>query len=210
MNPVRNKLYLHKLHLLALMTLTACGPLVKIGESGPPPQRFTLVAAPNTAAVVALPTLRVDDLESAAELANTRIAVRVGAQEVRYVTGGLWTDRPTRLLRAVLADTLRQRSTGLVLSAAQADIAPAYRLAGRLIAFQAEAPNGVVTHMKISTEQLLIMAKTGTVLASRRFEAREASRSDRPADLAEAANAAANIIAAQTTDWVSSQLLQAK
>lgn len=200
----------NKFYLLALMALTACGSLIKIGNNGPAPQRFTLVGGPATVAAVALPTVRVEELDAAAELANSRMAVRVGTQEVRYVTGGIWTDRPARLLRALLADTLQQRSTGLVLSAAQADITPAYRLTGRLIAFQAEAPGGVATHIKISTEQLLIIAKTGTVLASRRFDAREASHSDRPADLADAANTAANSIAAQTADWVSTQLLQAK
>jgi cholesterol transport system auxiliary component len=200
----------NKYSLPALLALAACGPLVKIGEQGPAPQRFTLSPTQSRLAPAALPAIRIEDFETSADIASTRIAVRVGAQEVRYVSGGIWTDKPARLMRALLADTVRQHSSGLVLSAAQADITPAYRLTGRLIAFQAEAANGVATHMIISTEQLLIIAKTGTVLASRRFEAREASRSDRPADLADAANTAANIIAAQTTDWLSIQLLQAK
>jgi cholesterol transport system auxiliary component len=136
------------------------------------------------------------------------MAVRVGTQEVRYVAGGTWTERPARMLRGLISDALRQRSTGLILSATQADIVPAYRLTGRLIAFQADAPGGVATQVVVRSEQLLIATKTGTVLASSRFEANAAASSDRPADIAAAANKAANNIAMQTADWASAALLK--
>jgi cholesterol transport system auxiliary component len=205
MNPVQNKAA-----LVATLLLAACGPLVKIGDSGPAPQRFTLSLARTDVAAVALPTLRVEDLESPAELATARMAVRMAGQEIRYVTGGIWTDRPARLLRALTADALRQRSTGIILSPAQSDIAPAHRLTGRLIAFHADASSGTANKLIVRSDYLLIATKTGTVLASQRFEAAETASSDSPADLAQAANRAANSVAAQTADWVTAMVTQTK
>jgi cholesterol transport system auxiliary component len=206
MCPVTNKVQ-NKISLAFLCAaLASCGPLVKIGESGPAPQRFTLTLAPGSTAPIALPSLRVEDLETPAELASSRMAVRVGAQEVRYVTGGVWTDRPSRLLRGLISEALRTRSSGLILSPAQSDIVPTYRLTGRLTAFQADAADGVARAMIIRSEQLLVDARSGKVIASQRFEAREAAASDRPADLASAANRAANRLATEVSDWAAIQL----
>ncbi len=197
----------NKLALLAVALLTACGPLVSIGDSGPAPQRFALALAQgNAEPMQALPSVRVEELDAPAELANARMAVRIGAQEVRYVTGGVWTDRPSRMMRGLLGEALRARSTGLILSGAQNDLVPAYRLTGRLIAFQADAPGGVATQVSVRSEQLLILAKTGAVIATSRFEESAPASSDRPADLAAAANVAANAVAAQTADWVRTSL----
>jgi cholesterol transport system auxiliary component len=203
MNQVRNKLVLPGLLLLA-----ACGPLVTIGDSGPAPQRFALALAADNSSVQALPlpSLRVEELESPAELANARMAVRIGAQEVRYVKGGVWTERPARMMRGLIGEALRQRSTGLIVSGTQVDIVPAYRLTGRLIAFQADAAGGLATRVLVRSEQLLIATKTASVEASRHFEASAPASSDRPADIAAAANTAANLVAAQTAAWVSAEL----
>ncbi len=192
-----------KLSLIAALLLTSCGPLVKIGDSGPQPQRFTLALLPQEAQRRALPIMRVDDLEAPAELATQRMAVRVGAQEVRYLRGGVWTDRPARLLRALVAEALRQRSTASVLSPGQINIRADYNVSGRLIAFQAEADGAVANRVRVALDLTL---QKGSRIETHVFDIREHAASDAPADLAAATNRAANHVTAQAADWLLSRM----
>jgi cholesterol transport system auxiliary component len=200
---VRNK------HILAaLLLLTACGPLVKIGDSGPAPQRFTLTTAASNATAVVLPTLRVEELESAADLASNRIAVRVGAQQVRYLVGGIWTDKPARLLRNLLADHARARSSGVVLAANQPEVPVAYRITGRLTAFQAEGAGKIATHALVSAELFILQGPK--IIASRSFAQRRSLSSDRAEDVTTSLNQAANDMSAEASAWVATTVAQTK
>jgi cholesterol transport system auxiliary component len=202
MNPVRNK------YILVFLLLAACGPLVKIGDSGPAPQRFTLTAAPSDAIALALPTLRVEELETAADLASNRIAVRVGAQEVRYLAGGIWTDKPARLLRNLLADHLRVRSSGIVLAANQPEVPVAYRITGRLTAFQADGAGKIATHAQVSAELFILQGTK--IIASRSFAQRRTLSSDRAEDVTTSLNQAANDISAEASAWIATSVAQTK
>jgi cholesterol transport system auxiliary component len=204
MNPVRNKNIL----VATLLLLTACGPLVKIGDSGPAPQRYTLTAAPSDTIAKALPVLRIEELETAADLASNRIAVRVGTQEVRYLVGGIWTDKPARLMRNLLADHLRARSQGVVLAANQPEVQVAYRVTGRLIAFQAEGAGAIATHAQVSAEYFILQGTK--IIASRSFGQRRRLISDRANDVTASLNQAANDMNADASAWVASIATQAR
>jgi cholesterol transport system auxiliary component len=198
----------NNLTLALVLLLAGCGPLVKIGESGPAAQRFTLAATPSDGAPVALPMLRVEEFEAPAELAVNRLAVRVGAQEVRYLAGAVWTDKPARLLRGLISERLRQISTNAIVGPGQLDLSPNWTLSGRLIAFQAKASSGPADAVQVSTELLLL--RDAKLIARRRFWAEAAAASDRPADLAAASNRAANQLADEVTSWVIAQAAPAR
>jgi cholesterol transport system auxiliary component len=202
MNPVQNKF------LTLLLLLSACGPLVKIGDSGPAPQRFSLSAAPSETTAIAMPALRVETLDTSADLATTRIAVRVGQQEVRYLASGIWTDKPAQLLRNLLADHLRPRSTGVVLAANQLDVVTPFRISGRLTGFQAEGAAALATHASVSAE--LFILQGNKIIASRSFNRRRTLPSDRPNDVTASLNSAANDIAADAADWITATLVQTR
>jgi cholesterol transport system auxiliary component len=203
MNHVRNKQC-----FAILLLLTACGPLVKIGDSGPAPQRFTLTAAPSEATASALPTLRIEELETAADLSSNRIAVRVGAQEVRYLVGGIWTDKPARLLRSLLADHMRTRSQDVVLAANQPEVPVAYRVTGRLTAFQAEGPGSLATHAQISAEYIILQGTK--IIASRSFAQRRSLSSDRAQDVTSSLNEAANALSNEASAWIAATVAPLK
>jgi cholesterol transport system auxiliary component len=200
---VRNK-YI----LASLLLLTACGPLVKIGDSGPAPQRYTLTAMPSDTTALALPNLRMEELETAADLASNRIAVRVGAQEVRYLVGGIWTDKPARLLRNLLADHLRPRSSGVVLAANQPEVPVAYRVTGRLTAFQAEGAGKIATHAQVSAELFILQGTQ--IIASRSFAQRRSLSSDSAGDVTASLNQAANDISTEASTWIATTVAQTK
>lgn len=198
----------NKLIFGALLLLGACGSLVQIGNSGPPPLRFTVTSTTSETTPIALPALRVEDLDTSADLATNRIAVRVGAQEVRYLSGGIWTDKPTRLIRSLLADQLRARSNGVVLAANQPEVVTPYRISGRLTAFQAEGAAMLATHVNVSAE--LFILQGSKILASRSFKQRRSLSSDRVSDVTANINSAANDIGAEAANWVTETLAQTK
>ncbi len=198
----------NKYCLAALLALSACGPLVTIGAQGPAPQRFTLTSAQNEAALAALPAIRVEDFETSADLATTRIAVRVGAQEVRYVVGGIWTDKPVRLIRNLLADQVRARSSGVVLAGNQLEVPTAFRIGGRLTGFQAEGAGKLATHVSVQAEIFVLQGPK--IVASQTFQQRRALTSDRPADMINSFNEAANILATEAATWIATTVAQTK
>jgi cholesterol transport system auxiliary component len=200
---VRNKLILG-----AMLLLGACGPLVKIGNSGPAPQRYTLTAATSKTTPMALPAMRVEDFDTSAELATSRIAVRVGAQEVRYLSSGIWTDKPARLMRSLLADQLRTRSSGVVLATNQPEVATMFRIAGRLTAFQAEGVGKIATHAHVSAE--IFVLQGNKIVASRSFSQRTTLTSDRASDITDSLNRAANMVSADASDWIATTVAQTK
>ena len=198
----------NSLLLPLVLLLAGCGPLVKIGESGPAPLRFTLAAEAVDQTPVNLPMLRVEDLETPAELGVNRLAVRVGTQEVRYLGGAIWTDKPARLLRALIAERLRGASSNAIVGPGQMDLAPSWKLSGRLIAFQAQAGSGPADRVEIATEMMLLRGPS--LIASRRFSASAPAISDRPADLAAASNKAANQVAGEIAAWVIAEAAPAR
>lgn len=189
----------NSLTLALCLLLAACGPLVKIGESGPAPQRFTLQVADKEATPLALPVIRVEEFDAPAELAPNRMAVRVGEQEVRYVTGAIWTDRPARLLRAAIAERLRRLSSNAVIAGQGLELVPTWRIAGRLTQFQASTRGGIAGPVRVGVELMLL--RGNNLVASQRFEAGADAASDRPADLAAAFNRAASDVTLAAADW---------
>lgn len=194
------------LHILLCALLGGCGPLVELGDRAPAPQHFTLIFAGPSPQNLALPSIRLESLEAPAELEPNAIAVRVGAQEVRYLTRAQWADRPARLMRTLLSDYLKRRSTGLVLEPDQVDITPALRVMGKLVAFQAVAPTGSPAQRVVVGLDLVIVRKDppkdAPAAIQAHFSAEQPSSSDRAEDLAAAFNSAANRVAEDAAHWI--------
>lgn len=95
--------------LPALAALSACGPIVQLGApAGPPPAQHVLAEAPpappagGAGAVDPATALTLLAATAPAMLQTTRIPVRVGATEVRYIVGHAWTEPPARLFMQTL------------------------------------------------------------------------------------------------------------
>ena len=98
----------------------ALGGCLGLGGGKPPPSLFSLTAA-RTAAVGAEArgtsgtVLMVMEPETDRRLAVQRVPVQVSASEVAYLKDAMWVERPARLFRSLLAETLRAEGNGLVL-----------------------------------------------------------------------------------------------
>ena len=187
--------------LLALaLTMTLPGCLSLGGK--PPPTLLTLTAAtaipagtvtsgdPKTAIMVMEP-------ETDQRLAVVRVPVQVDDTNIAYVKGAAWVERPARLFRALLAETLRSKTNALVLEDSQAAANTGVRVSGRLIDMGYDArTSSVVVRFEA------IRSSTGGAVMTKRFESVVPGIQAKPEFIGPALNRAANDVAGQVAVWV--------
>ena len=185
--------------LLAL-TLALSGCLGLGGKV--PPTLLTLTPAtavpagtvtsgdPRTAIMVMEP-------ETDQRLAVVRVPVQIDDTNVAYVKNAAWVERPARLFRALLAETLRSKTNALVLEDSQAAANVGVRVSGRLIdmGYDARTSSVVVRYEAIRSS-------TGGTVVTKRFESVVPGVQAKPEFIGPALNRAANDVAAQVAAWI--------
>jgi len=191
------------------LALTGCVSLGGAGE--PPASLLTLTAsasAPAGSGVVAgaegsKGTIAVRIPEVPAKLDVIRVPVTVSATEIAYLQDAVWIEKPARLFRRLLGETLRTASgdaqTLLVLDTADAPLRPNQSLRGTLIEMGYDPSNSSVVVRYDAVHTL----DDGRV-RSQRFEAREDGIAPVAASVAPALNTAANTVAKDVAAWVMS------
>jgi cholesterol transport system auxiliary component len=185
----------------ALLALALPG-CISLGGGKAPPTLMNLsadAAAPAGAGAAgkAENALVVLDPDTDRRLAVTRVAVAVDPANVAYVKNAQWVEPPARLFRALLAETIRTKGTRLVFEDDEAAASGRTRLSGRLLdmGYDAQARAAVVRYDAI-------LAKPGSAITTRRFEARVDGVEPEGKAIGPALNRAANDVARQVADWV--------
>lgn len=188
----------------ALALLATLGGCVSLGGGKPPPELLTLSTArpAGSAAMVtgkSLDAIMVMEPETDKRLSVARVPVRIDAARVAYLKDAVWVERPSRLFRDLLAETLRAKGNRLVLQDDQPAGAVGTRLAGRLLELGYDPAAGTV----VARYEALLSNDKGT-LATRRFEASVPVANTKPEVIGPALNKAANEVAGQVVEWLSS------
>ncbi len=192
--------------LAASLALSGC---VSLGGAEPPASLLTLTSsasAPVGSGVMAgaegsKGTIAVLTPEVPAKLDVIRVPVNVSATEIAYLQDAVWIEKPARLFRRLLGETLRTASGEdqalLVLDTDDTPLRPNQSLRGTLIdmGYDPSTSSVVVRYEAVHT------LDDGRVL-SRRFEAREEGIAPEAAFVAPAINAAANAVATEVAAWV--------
>ena len=187
--------------LLALALTLALPGCLSLGGK-PPPTLLTLTAAtaipagtvtsgdPKTAIMVMEP-------ETDQRLAVVRVPVQIDDTNVAYLKGAAWVERPARLFRALLAETLRGKTSALVLEDSQAAANAGVRVSGRLIdmGYDARTSSVVVRYEAIRSAP-------GGAVVTKRFESVVPGIQAKPEFIGPALNQAANDVAAQVAVWI--------
>lgn len=182
------------------VTLAGC---ISLGGGGKVPDfLLTLtaqdpVAAGTTAQGTAATMIVVMEPETTQKLAVARVPVQVDDTRVAYLVGATWVERPSKLFRALVAETLRGRTTTLVLEDSQAMAAGGVRLAGQLIDMGYDARNRSV----VVRYDALRTLPNGTV-QSRRFESVIPNIEPTAAAVGPALNQASNTVAQAVAAWL--------
>ncbi|MDH4612167.1 ABC-type transport auxiliary lipoprotein family protein [Pseudomonas sp. BN102] len=137
-------------------------------------------------------------------LDSTRIAVLPDGDRISAYQGVRWDDRGTLLLRDRLIDAFRADGRVGAVSSDDSRLATDLVLAGDLRAFQGEYRAGRV-EVHILLEARLVQSGSRRMLASQRFEVREAAGGSAPAQVVTAFGLAADRLAAQVLDWTLAQ-----
>ncbi|KEO90316.1 ABC transporter [Erythrobacter longus] len=139
--------------------------------------------------------------EVPAKLDVLRVPVNVSNSEVAYLQNAVWIQKPARLFRSLLGETLRTASGDtpalLVLDTSDTPLRPTQTLRGTLIdmGYDPASSSVVVRFEAVHTMD------DGRV-TSRRFEAREDGVLPEAASVGPALNVAANTVAKDVAAWV--------
>lgn len=141
--------------------------------------------------------IQVVEPEAPQKLTNTRVPVQVDDTQIAYVKDAVWVDKPTRLFRRLLGETIRAKGNRLVVDNDDAALTPKNQLRGTLIDFGYDARTSSVVVTFDAVRDL-----NGTQVMTRRFSATVPGVTAEAAPVGAALNQAANDVAGQVADWV--------
>jgi len=135
--------------------------------------------------------------ESDRSLDMLRVPVRVNAATIAYLTDIAWVEKPAYQFRALLAETLRTRTSRLVVEDGDFDVVGRTAVNGRLLAMGYDAPTqSVVVRIDMQRQD------KGGAIVSRRFEAVIPGVEAKAAPVAAALGRASNDVAGQVATWI--------
>ena len=187
--------------LLALALLIALPGCVSLG--GDPPASL-LTLSPEASAPVgagstsAQPVIAILTIDTPAKLDVLRVPVTVSDTEIAYLQEAYWIEKPARLFRRLVGETIRSRGTAMVIDGDNTATLATLTLKGTLIDMGYDAPTASV----VVRFDAVRIDKDGKV-ATRRFEARKTGIVAETRAVGAGLNAAANTVAREVADWAS-------
>lgn len=183
---------------LALLGLSGC---VSLGGKAPD-SLLTLTPAATapagtSASGTASTAIAISDFEAPARLDVNRVPVQVTDSQIAYLKDAVWNEKPARLLRRLIAETLRARGGRLVVDGDDPGAQAELRISGTLREMGYDARSGEVV-LVLDAARL----GAGSSVTTRRFEARVPGVVAEAAPVGAALNQAANQIAAEVAAWV--------
>ena len=181
-----------------LLLLSGC-----LSLGGKTPDQLIGLTADNTAPAGEMRASAMDDAlivldpEADRRLDVQRVPVQIDDSSVAYLKDATWVERPARLFRRLLAETIRARGNRLVVESGDITERGKTRLGGRLLdmGYDARSQSVVVRFDAMRWDP------AGNVV-SRRFEATVPGISPTVESVAPALNRAANDVAKQVADWM--------
>ncbi|WP_394730865.1 ABC-type transport auxiliary lipoprotein family protein [Altererythrobacter sp. GH1-8] len=189
--------------LVLLGCASALAGCVSLGGGEPPSSLLTLTAEasvpPGSAHIgTQADTLAVHVPETSASIDVLRIPVQVDDATIAYVTDAVWVEKPARLFRRVVAETIRAETGQFVIDGDDPSLFADIHLRGTLreFGYDARSSSVVVRFDAIRTGE-------GGMVETRRFEAVEQGILAQAAPVSSALNRAANDVARQVAAWLS-------
>lgn len=157
------------------------------------------VSAPagSGASGTAATAITMSDFEAPAKLDVTRVPVQVTDSTIAYIEDAVWNEKPARLLRRLIAETIRARSDRLVIDGDDPGAQANLRVSGTLREFGYDARTGEVVLVLDAAK-----AGAGSSVVTRRFQARVPGVVAEAGPVGVALNQAANTVAGEVAAWV--------
>ncbi|MEI2828351.1 ABC-type transport auxiliary lipoprotein family protein [Pseudomonas mosselii] len=150
-------------------------------------------------------SLRLNKPLASEALAGPRIAVIPQGDVISSYKGARWSDPTPMLVRNRLLDGFQRDGRVQRLSADDSNLQADYEVGGELQAFQSEyRPDGAV-EVVIRYDARLVQGRSQRILASKRFEVRQALGEQQVPAVVAGFGAASDQLARQVIDWTVSQ-----
>jgi cholesterol transport system auxiliary component len=143
------------------------------------------------------PVIAVLSFDTPAKLDVLRVPVTVSDTELAYLQEAFWVEKPARLFRRLVGETIRARGNAMVIDGDDTATLATVTLRGTLMdmGYDAAASAAVVRFDAVRLDN------DGNVM-TRRFEARETGVPAETRAVGAALNVAANRVAAEVADWM--------
>ncbi|MBT0666829.1 membrane integrity-associated transporter subunit PqiC [Novosphingobium profundi] len=138
------------------------------------------------------------DPEADRSLDALRVPVRVDASSLAYLKDAGWVEKPTRLFRGLLAETIRAENGGMVLEGGDFEVTGKTFVGGRLLEMGYEAS----TQSVVVRFDAVLSHRGGDEIKRKRFEAVIPGVAPKAQTVGPALNRAANDVAGQVAAWV--------
>lgn len=188
--------------LIAVPLLLALSGCVSLG-SEPPTSLLTLSpeasapVGPGAGSGTDQPVIAILTIDTPAKLDVLRVPVAVTDTEIAYLQEAYWIEKPARLFRRLVGETIRSRGQAMVVDGDNTATLATLTLKGTLIDMGYDAP----TSSAVVRFDAVRVDKDGKV-TTRRFEARETGVIAETRAVGAALNVAANKVAKDVADWV--------
>jgi cholesterol transport system auxiliary component len=163
--------------------------------------------APSSVAAAAW-SLRINQPLASQALSSARIAVVPAGNQISSYAGSRWSDAAPRLLRNHLLNTFQNDGRVRALSSDEDSWAADFTLTGELQAFQSEYADGRLS-VVVRLHAQLIDSRSQRILASHRFEVRQALNNPQVPAVVVAFGQACDQLATQVLRWTLAQAEQA-
>lgn len=142
--------------------------------------------------------IAIHEPEVPAEVDVLRIPVKLNSSNIAYLEDAAWVEKPARLFRRLLAETVRVRGNRLVIDGDDPSFFASTHLRGTLREFGYDASRSTVIVRFDAIRQ-----NEGGTVETQRFEAIEEGIAPSAGPVGMALNRAANSVAQQAADWLS-------
>ena len=193
---------MHRPVLFTLPLVLALAGCVSLGGD-PPASLLTLSpeasapVGPGVGSGASQPVIAILTIDTPAKLDVLRVPVAVSDTEIAYLQEAFWVEKPARLFRRLVGETIRSRGKAMVVDGDNTATLATLTLKGTLIDMGYDAP----TQSAVVRFDAVRIDNDGKI-TTRRFEARESGVVAETRAVGAALNVAANTVAREVADWV--------
>lgn len=137
------------------------------------------------------------EFEAPAALDVTRVPVQIDDTRIAYLQEATWVEKPARLFRRLVGETLRTRSNRVIVDGDDPGVLGETRLNGTVRKFGYDARTSSVVVVFDG-----VLPGSGNAVRTRRFEATIPNVTPDAAAIGPALNQAANEVAVQVAEWI--------
>ncbi len=190
-----------------IKTLAVLGPVILLAgciSFGPETPESLLTLTPAATAPAgdgapgnSGPSIVLGEFEAPAALDVTRVPVQIDDTRIAYLQDATWVEKPARLFRRLIGETLRTRSNRVVVDGDDPGALAETRLTGTVRKFGYDARTSTVVVVFDG-----VLPSSGSTIRSRRFEAIVPNVAPQADAVGPALNQAANDVALQVAEWI--------